>query len=90
MKTLTRKLLTAAQYLDKGYGGFFGLMGMAEVNRPEMDKVRALYGMSKNGMIVQKEYCGKETSIHVPSDLSSDEKALLLAFAARLNETGDL
>lgn len=90
MKTLTRKLNTAAEYLDKGYGGFFTVMGLAGLNEQEQNKVRALYSMGKAGTVTLTEWCGKETSIHVPTDLTPDEKALLLSFAARLNETGDL
>lgn len=90
MKTLTRKLNTAAEYLDKGYGGFFAPLNMAEVNETDVQKVKDLYGMTDDGSVILREYCGKTTRIHVPTDLTPDEKALLLSFAARLNETGDL
>lgn len=90
MKPLTQKLQDAAEYVDNGYGGLFAPMSLAGVTYGQAQRVKKAFGMDLNGNVEIAKVCGVPTTIHVPQEASTEEKVLLLLFAARLNETGDL
>jgi hypothetical protein len=90
VKTLTRKLRTAAEYVEKGYGGWFTVMGIAGMTYAEIAKVNAALSIDRLGHTLLPRFCGETQTIHVPTETTDDERVLLLLFASRLNETGDL
>jgi hypothetical protein len=90
VKTLTRKLRTAAEYIEKGYGGWFTVMGISGIAEDEIAKVNTALGIDRLGHALLPRFCGATLKVHVPTDTTDDERVLLLLFASRLNETGDL
>lgn len=89
MKPLSLKLVEAARLIEAGYGGLFVPMQNAGIAMNKALGIAVSLDMPMGYATITK-LCGEPQRIHVPQDATVEEKVLLLLFAARLNETGDL